>query len=312
MKYLKTILALSVALLSVAMANAVRPSTYVFDIENTDTLRLDVYRAEGCSEPVPALIFAFGGSFKHGNRADSRYVPFFDFLSDNGVTVVSTDYRTMLKDASTETMMSAQGFREALNDAIAAAVSDFLKATAFTVAHSGDWGVDSSLVFAAGSSAGAITALQAEHAICDTPVPFPFLPANFNYAGVISFSGALASDGVPQCQRRPAPMLLIQGDADAVVPFEKAVVGSFGLYGSKSISDCLSKAALPHRFIRINGAGHEVAVDGMTDYKGLVLDFIRSVAAGRETGMTKTVVINPSRTNYKTDFTLEDYLKANM
>ena len=43
------------------------------------------------------MIFAFGGGFKGGDKADKGYIPYFEFLARNGFVVVSTDYRTTLK-----------------------------------------------------------------------------------------------------------------------------------------------------------------------------------------------------------------------
>ena len=37
-------------------------------------------------------IFAFGGGFRGGSRDSASFMPFFRFLVENGVTVVSTDY----------------------------------------------------------------------------------------------------------------------------------------------------------------------------------------------------------------------------
>lgn len=44
------------------------------------------------------MIFAFGGGFKGGDKADKGYIPYFEFLARNGFVVVSTDYRTTLKN----------------------------------------------------------------------------------------------------------------------------------------------------------------------------------------------------------------------
>ena len=77
-------------------ATAAEKRTYIYDIAGSDTLRVDVYKGTDTTDKTPALIFAFGGSFRHGQRDDSRYLPMFRFLADNGITVVSADYRTML------------------------------------------------------------------------------------------------------------------------------------------------------------------------------------------------------------------------
>ena len=49
------------------------PTTYCF-AEGEKPLYLDHYRAEG-EGAHPCVLFAFGGGFSHGNRADVRYIP---------------------------------------------------------------------------------------------------------------------------------------------------------------------------------------------------------------------------------------------
>lgn len=174
--------------------------TYVFDVTaGGDTLRLDRYPAvRGCDDKGQIVVFAFGGGFRGGSRDSASFMPFFRFLVENGVTVVSTDYRTALKDADPVRLATLPGFKDALYEAISVAVTDFYKATAFVIEHSPMWGVDSAKIIACGSSAGAITVLQAEYGICNDMVPSGILPADFNYAGVISMAGAVCAEGVPE------------------------------------------------------------------------------------------------------------------
>lgn len=107
------------------------------------------------------------------------------------------------------------------------------------------------------------------------------LPHNFNYAGVISMAGAVCSDGAPQWQMTPCPILLFHGDADCVVPFEKATLGDFGLWGSKSISTALRQKEIPHAFHRFNGASHEIAITPCTEYCGEIYDLYEPYATAR-------------------------------
>ena len=72
-----------------------RPTTYCF-VEGEEPLYFDHYRAEGEGKH-PCLLFAFGGGFSHGNRADERYMKYFDMLLKQGFDVVSIDYRLGMK-----------------------------------------------------------------------------------------------------------------------------------------------------------------------------------------------------------------------
>jgi len=278
-----------------------------------DTLRLDRYPAvKGADNKGQVLVFAFGGGFRGGNRDSGVFMPFFSFLVENGVTVVSTDYRTALKNANPAQLTTPEGFKEALYEAISVAVIDFYKATSFVIEHGAKWGVDSTKVIACGSSAGAITVLQAEYGICNDMVPPGLLPPGFNYAGVISMAGAVCADGVPTWTVTPAPIMLFHGDADSVVPFEKAVIDGFGLWGSSTISRELAEKGVPHVFHIVRGGGHEVSGTPMSRYEGEILDFIRQIDSPGPCRMITVDERVPGSGDYKTDFTIEDYLRSNM
>ena len=81
--------------------------------------------------------------------------------------VVSTDYRTQLKDIDKSEYSDLQGFSSALQQAITCAVEDFGDATNYIIEHSVEWQINPAQIIACGSSAGAITALQAEYEICN-------------------------------------------------------------------------------------------------------------------------------------------------
>ncbi len=289
--------------------------THVFDItEDGDTLRLDRYPAavgEG-DNSGQVLIFAFGGGFRGGQRDHASFLPMFRFLVDNGITVVSTDYRTALGNMEPSSVDTPQKFNEALYEAIRIAVEDLYTATAFIVDHSEKWNIDPDKIIACGSSAGAITVLQAEYGICNGTVPPGLLPSGFNYSGVISMAGAVCAKGTPVWRAKPSPMLLFHGDADPVVPFEKAVIDDFGLWGSSWISACFESKSIPHRFHIVRGAGHEAAGTPMTKNRGEMLDFIRSLESSEANRIVVVDERTPGYGDYKTDFTIEDYLRSNL
>lgn len=282
--------------------------TFTFDAGTSEPLQLDFYSAN-TSDASPVVVFAYGGAFMGGQRDDERYVPFFDFLTRNGVAVVSTDYRTLLKGISPSDISSKADVAERLGEAVTAATSDLLKATAFTVAHAAEWNINPAEVFVCGTSSGAIAALQAEMEICNSTKALAGLPADFNYAGVISFAGAVFCYGEPYWRKTPAPMLLFHGNADSNVPYDTATIDSFGLWGSKAIVGELSENGHTCRFHSFIGGNHGVALSPMKENVGEILDFIKAVVAGN--CHSSTTREDTDNENFQTEFTVEDYLISN-
>ena len=103
--------------------------------KRADTLSLDKYELPSISpaSKKPVMIFAFGGGFKGGDKADKGYIPYFEFLARNGFVVVSTDYRTTLKNLDPSKVSSPMDFIAALQHAIDTAVEDFYDATGFVI-----------------------------------------------------------------------------------------------------------------------------------------------------------------------------------
>lgn len=298
-----------------AQAQKVSKQTYVYAVKGADTLRLDKYaavRSKTDTVSRPVVLFAFGGGFTGGNRADKRYVPYFMHLVHNGFAVVSIDYRTTLKNANPAALGTLEGFASALSGAVSSAVEDCLAATAFIIRQSKAWQVNPQQIVDCGSSAGAITVLQAEHALCNGGVDDGLLPAGFNYAGVVSFAGAIMSAGEPQWAKQPCPVMLFHGDADRRVPFDRAVMNGMGLYGSNAIMNTLAAKGWPCCLYKAFGAGHEMAETPMQDNRDDIMSFLRQMALGRKPYIITTTRATPGVSGYQTDFTLEDYIKENM
>lgn len=293
----------------------VRKDSHIFAIKGSDTLSLDRYElpANPSDGKRPVMIFAFGGGFRGGDRADNGYIQYFEFLARNGFVVVSVDYRTALKDLDASMVSSPEGFVAKLQEAIDIAVEDLYDATTFVVNKAEDWSVDATKVMASGSSAGAITVLQAEYYICNAHPLAGRLPDGFNYAGVISYAGAVADVVAPRWAKAPCPMMLFHGDADRIVPFDKAAMdGLGGLWGSASIVRSLDSLKCPYAFYVVENADHEISGVPMSRNLYDIIGFLSRQALGKESISLNVVEAQPGDSAVRKDFTVQDYIKNNL
>ena len=109
--------------------------------------------------------------------------------------------------------LSEETFPEAWITTLAMATGDLYDATAYVCDHASAWSVDKTRIVASGSSAGAITVLMGEYGICNGhPLARQKLPQDFNYAGVISYAGAIFDTQEElRWAKTPAPMMLFHG-----------------------------------------------------------------------------------------------------
>ena len=293
----------------------VQKENFVFSIKGTDTLSLDKYELTSMSpaSKKPVMIFAFGGGFKGGDKADKGYIPYFEFLARNGFVVVSTDYRTTLKNLDPSKVSSPMDFIAALQHAIDTAVEDFYDATGFVINQSSDWNIDVEQIVASGSSAGAITVLQAEYDLCNGHELAKRLPAGFNYAGVISYAGAVSGVLPPHWEKMPCPIMLFHGDADKTVPFEQAAMENLGgLWGSSAVAKSLENLQASYYFYKVENAGHEISGLPMSRNQYDIMSFLSRQVLGDENLAITTDERVPGDTIVRKDFTVQDYILDNL
>ena len=247
-----------------AFSQEVTPyKTLKFAQKDTSALYMDVYRpAVGSTTEIegrrkPTILYVFGGGFKEGNRRDGTAMEWFRDLTSNGYGVVAIDYRLGLKGVRGVT---ASEFTVLLDKAIHLAVEDLFSATSYLIEHQEELGIAPSNIVVAGSSAGAITSLQAEYEICNRTSCASVLPADFNYAGVMSFAGAVLVKGnALEYSRKPCPTLLLHGTMDDIVPYEVTSYAGYSFFGSSFIAKALSDNGHDYRVYRYLGNNHTVA-----------------------------------------------------
>ena len=208
--------------------------TYMYERRDTCDLFMDVYNpAEGSEDTFmgvrkPTVVFMFGGGFIQGTRDDKSYNSWFRMLTENGYRVISIDYRLGLKGATKVGVAQVN----LLDKAIHMAVEDLFCATNFIIENADQLGVDPSAIVISGSSAGAISVMQAEYEIANRTSWASVLPQGFNYAGVMSFSGAILSrKGKVKYQTAPCPTLMLHGTADKLVPYKQIAFFNLGFFG---------------------------------------------------------------------------------
>lgn len=300
---------LLIFIVTLAVAVSATAETYLYAEKEGEKLYLDHYPAVGVVGLRPCVIFAFGGAFARGTRADKEYLPFFEALTKAGYDVVSIDYRKVLaKGIDTKGL---KGAISTMQRAVVYAAEDLISATKYLLDNAKDWDIDTTKIVACGSSAGAITALQAENMICNS-APHATILKEFNYAGVISFAGAIFSvSGKPKWQTAPCPIMLFHGNADSNVPYNKASAFGVGFYGSKSIYKQLEKMDIPYLFYSADYRNHEMAAVPMYTNINDIVGFIERYVVKGEKLQIFEEVDDAKYPKTKTRFSVKEYLSTN-
>lgn len=262
---LLSLLALTVMALPVSGADkeSITPDgTYMFAQRDTCDLYLDVYNPAKGSETTfngkakPTVIFMFGGGFIRGTRDDQDYHKWFRTMTQNGYRVISIDYRLGLKGSNKVGIAQVN----VLDKAIHMAVEDLFSATTFIIDNADHLDVDPSNIVISGSSAGAISVMQAEYEISNMTKWAAVLPEGFNYAGVMSFSGAILSrEGKVDFKKKPCPVLMLHGTADELVPYKQIAVFNLGFFGGGKLVKRWQKYGYNYNMFHFIGYGHEIA-----------------------------------------------------
>ena len=259
--------------------------TYVYEKRDTCDLFMDVYDpADGSEETFmghrkPTIIFMFGGGFVGGQRDNQSYNSWFRQLTENGYRVISIDYRLGLKGASKMGIAQVN----LLDKAIHMAVEDLFSATNFILENAEQLGVERDNIVISGSSAGAISVMQAEYEVANRTSYASVLPQDFNYAGVMSFAGAILSrKGKVKYETAPCPTMMLHGTADKIVPYRQIAVFNLGFYGGGKLVERFQKFGYDYNMFHFIDYGHEIASSMYTTFD-LQLDFLeKNVIQGKK------------------------------
>ncbi|HNW67675.1 MAG TPA: alpha/beta hydrolase fold domain-containing protein [Bacteroidales bacterium] len=148
-----------------------------------------------------------------------------------------------------------------LENAIHIAVEDLYSSVEYILNHRTEFDIKTDKIVLCGSSAGAITVLQADYELCNRTKLAEKLPEDFHFGGVISFSGAIFSrEGkVNYNVNPPAPTFFLHGMDDRLVTYKQIRFANLGFFGAKPLVKRFEKFDYPYLVRRYEGLGHEVA-----------------------------------------------------
>jgi len=262
-------LTLVLALLLAGIASfAQNMQTYQYVQRDTLQLKLDFYTPAKVTDSTICVVYVFGGGFIGGNRDGEFEKAYFKQLVDEGFQVAAIDYRLGLKGVKNLSITNSKP----LENAIHMATEDAISAIAYLLEHSKELKVNKDYIVMVGSSAGAITSLQTDYALCNGYLNSNILPADFRLAGVVSYAGAIYShEGkVKYRNHEPAPTMFYHGTADKLVPYKQIKFFRIGFFGTDALVKRFEKFGYPYYARRFEGYGHSVAAGGPVTVDDLV------------------------------------------
>jgi len=198
-------------------ANVTRSNGIVFgsavdQTGTTVTLRLEKYEPAGDTATArPAVVWVHGGGFSGGSRTSPEVVDEATLFARKGYVIVSIDYRLWSGGCFPPTTECLTAITHAKWDAQAA--------VRYLRANAGSLKVDPNRIAIAGTSAGAITALNVGYGPEDVGNSGnPSFPSTVRAAVSLSGSAVLTTPNPGE-----APALLFHGDADRIVQYQAAV-----------------------------------------------------------------------------------------
>ena len=297
---------------------------------SSEDLTLDVYEPAGDTETNrPLMIICHGGNFTSGSKTGSDVVPLAEDITKMGYVVASINYRLGFEGLFSGTLDSVFA-----TETVVRAVHDYRAAIRYfkkDFSENGNtYGIDTSLIFASGVSAGAITAVHLGY--MDQPSEIPTyidtnkvglgggiegISGNPGYnskiAGVINIAGAIRDTN--WMQANDTPILSFHGDQDATVPYDTDIIYLLGAFeimrvdGSQSIHLRTNNVGITNCFLTHYGAGHVPHV-GSDPFKDTTLtymsNFMSSIVCNETLncsydGTTVTNVAVSETLSYKTD-----------
>ena len=256
-------------------------SGYIKSFKRRDlNLRMDIYKPVGVSGAKPFILFIHGGAFYVGDKREPAYIDFCRHFASMGYVCASIDYR-----------MGFHVSKGAIERAGYMAVQDAHAAMRYIVTHASEYEVDPSQLYAAGSSAGSITALNlafmedrdrpgssrgrdgllGRAEMGDIDASGNDIKAHFHIKAVANMWGAVNSLDILKNSR--TDIVSFHGEEDKTVPYDrgypfssagKVVASTLSdeMYGSVSIDKEAARLGLRTKMYSFPGEGHALNTSG--------------------------------------------------
>lgn len=236
------------------------------------SLRMDVYQPKDDTlKRRPLLMIIHGGAFYIGDKAGNSFKAWSEHFASLGYVVASINYRIGFR--LTKNSIERTGYN-ALQDAHAA--------MRYLVKHSEEYGIDTSLLFVAGSSAGSITALNLAFMRNNDRPKSTYGTKLIEDLGTIESSGnniktkfsikALANmwgavNDLKLLENAPTAIISFHGDQDQLVPYDSGfpfsdIKGPLGkiffneMFGSLAIHRKAQSIGLHEEMHTLEGLSH--------------------------------------------------------
>lgn len=235
---------------------------------NTVALYMDIYEPDGDTMMKrPLIIWAHGGSFLAGGKNDADIVSLSEHFAKRGYVCASISYRLGIYPVNQDNATKA--VYRAVQDMKASI--RYMRKDAATI---NDYRIDTSIVYAGGSSAGAFTALHLAYLDQYSELPSQIdtsvmgdMEGNSGNPGysshvnaVIDLCGALADRS--WIVSGDIPFVAMHGTQDGVVPYSRAMIYLLNIFpvmivdGSFSIAQYADSIGVQNSFYTFYGADH--------------------------------------------------------
>lgn len=248
-------------------------------VETPLKLHLDVFRPKNDTlKKRPLVMLVHGGAFYFGSKDDKAIARWCRHLASKGYVTASINYR--IGFLPTMASIGRAGYR---------AVQDAHAAMRFLVANQEKYGIDTSMIFVGGTSAGAITALNLAFMTNESRPEYTHsgflkpdlgdigncgnnIKADFRIKGIVDMWGAMPDTALMRGHN--IPIIAFHGDADDIVPYDYnypfATAGGLKtllvekMYGSSCIVDRAKKLGNKAQLITFSGYKHSPHVNPET------------------------------------------------